>query len=52
MIKNMIEKICPKCKGKDVKVDWKSGTVGFTTDKYICKKCGYTSAFFPEVDEK
>jgi len=47
------QKICPKCKSKDVKFDWQTGIVGLAVaDRYTCSKCGYTSAFFPEVDEK
>ena len=46
-------RICPKCKSKDVKLDWRTGIIGLTAiDKFICNKCGYTSAFFPEIDEE
>ena len=47
------KKICPKCKGEDVKFNWEIGNLGEGfVDSYTCNKCGYTARLFPEIDEK
>jgi len=46
--------ICPKCNSTDVKTDFSNpGLVGtglFVNAK-VCNNCGYSSNFFPEIEE-
>ncbi|MBI2658030.1 hypothetical protein HYX08_05045 [Candidatus Woesearchaeota archaeon] len=44
------QKICPKCRSKDITTDWSDTMLGKPTlSKYKCNKCGYESRIFPEV---
>lgn len=43
-------KICPKCKSLDVESRLNVGIVFGMPQKYRCRKCGYSSYFFPEID--
>ena len=47
------EKICPKCKGKNVSPDFSLQTFGEQSEfnKFRCNDCGYNSIFFPEIEK-
>ena len=49
--KNM--RICPKCKSKSVSPDFSLKTFGEKSEfnKWKCNKCGYSSIFFPEIEQ-
>ena len=42
-------KVCPKCNSLNLKVDSTLIFLGAPSN-YICKECGYTDSFFPEVE--
>lgn len=46
------QRICPKCKGRDIKSDLSSHSFaqGSIFNKFKCNKCGFEGIFFPEVD--
>tara|TARA_Y100000310_G_C20674459_1_gene812151 strand:- start:1062 stop:1205 length:144 start_codon:yes stop_codon:yes gene_type:complete len=46
-------RICPKCESKDITTDTKHSITFITGNPplYICKKCGFSSEMFPEVEE-
>ena len=47
------KKICPKCGSVDVQIDNSMhGSAYGLPSVFECKDCGFTSSFFPEVDEK
>jgi transposase-like protein len=43
-------KICPKCKSFDIQVYSFTMMAAGLPPSYTCKKCGYTSNLFPEID--
>jgi len=47
-------KICPRCKSIDVQVSHQGSLSGLTAlglpTMYRCKKCGFSSYSFPEID--
>ncbi|MBN1503230.1 hypothetical protein JW930_06845 [Candidatus Woesearchaeota archaeon] len=47
-------RICPKCKSASIREESTRGMnfIAGIQPLYICKKCGYTGAIFPEIDEK
>ena len=49
-----VKRICPKCKSKNVSPDFSLKTFGEASEfnKHKCNKCGYSSIFFPEIEEK
>jgi len=48
------KRICPKCKSTDIKTDFSDPGIvatGMFMNQFICKKCGFSGAFFPEVEK-
>lgn len=47
-------RFCPKCKSKNVSPDFSLKTFGEKSEfnKWKCNKCGYSSIFFPVINEK
>jgi hypothetical protein len=43
-------KICPKCKSTDISIADDQYLLGIAPVTYTCKKCGYGSPIFPEVN--
>jgi hypothetical protein len=50
----MGEKICPKCKSKDISPDLSSSAYGKGSifNAYKCNKCGFSGEFFPEEEKE
>jgi transposase-like protein len=46
---SMQNKVCPKCKSRDV--DLKAPFIWFGDRIYTCKKCGFSSPLFPEENK-
>jgi len=43
-------KICPRCLSMDV--DATTGTGFVSTPLYVCNRCGFTGAIFPELERE
>ena len=46
-------RICPKCKSTNVEADLSAQSYGQGSffNAYVCNDCGFTSQFFPEIEE-
>jgi len=53
-MKSVYVKICPKCKNLNIRVSHQGSLSGLTAlglpTVYVCRKCGFTSNVFPEID--
>ena len=48
--KTKFVKFCPKCKSLNISINYRGGLVALGMPPiYQCRKCGYSSYFFPEV---